>query len=58
MEIEIKTKPWEHTCADGCCHTYGTDVYINGEKVSQGNFDDIQVILEEVLAHLKFKIKE
>lgn len=57
VELEIKTEPWQHTCADGCCYTWGTDVYINNEKVTQGDCDDIQAILEEVLIHLNFKIK-
>lgn len=57
MELEIRTEPWSHTCGDGCCYTWGTDVYINGERVSQGDCDDIQAILKEVLTHLNFKIK-
>ena len=58
QELEVTTQPWSHTCGDGCCYTWGTDVFINGEKVTQGDFDDIQSILIDVLKHLKFKIKE
>lgn len=58
MDIEIRTESWTHTCGDGCCYTWGTDVYINGERVSQGDCDDIETILKEVLTHLNFKIKE
>jgi hypothetical protein len=35
MKIELEV--YDHTCADGCCTTYGYDVFVDGEKV--GSFD-------------------
>jgi hypothetical protein len=29
-EILIELEEWDHTCGDGCCYTYGTNIYING----------------------------
>jgi len=55
-DIKIKTKSWDHVCGDGCCTSYGTDVWINGEKVSQGEFDSIDEILREVLEYLEFNV--
>jgi hypothetical protein len=54
--LKIKTKSWNYTCGDGCCYTWGTDVFINGKKVSQGNSDNINTILKEVLEHLGYQI--
>jgi len=54
--LTIETKEWTHICSDGCCHTYGTDVFINGEKVSQGEYNNTELILKEVLESLKFKV--
>lgn len=29
--LKITLKDWSHTCGDGCCNSYGTELYINGE---------------------------
>jgi hypothetical protein len=55
--VVLKTNAWEHNCADGCCHTYGTDVWINNTKVTQGDFDSIQSILKEVLESLGYNVE-
>jgi hypothetical protein len=31
MKIELQA--YNHTCADGCCDTYGYDVFVDGEKI-------------------------
>lgn len=54
--VVLKTNAWEHNCGDGCCHTYGTDVWINDVKVTQGDFDSIQSILKDVLESLGYKV--
>ena len=56
IELDIKTENWTHTCGDGCCHTYGTDVFINDEKVSQGDYHCIDTILIDVLESLGHKV--
>jgi hypothetical protein len=57
MKVKIKTESWDHTCGDGCCHSYGTDIYINDKKVSQGDYNCIDLILQEVLESLGYEIE-
>ena len=35
MRIELKA--YDHTCSDGCCTTYGYDVFVDGKRI--GRFD-------------------
>lgn len=56
-KLIIKTKGWSHTCGDGCCYTSGTDVFINDVKVSNGDFNDIDLILTDVLVSLGYEIE-
>jgi hypothetical protein len=43
--MRIELVDYEHTCADGCCTTYGYDVYINGEKIGSTNgYDALEVV--------------
>jgi len=55
--VVLKTNSWQHNCGDGCCHTYGTDVWINDIKVTHGDFDSIQSILKEVLESLGYSVE-
>jgi hypothetical protein len=57
MKLKIKTQDWSHTCGDGCCYSSGTDIFINDEKVSQGEFNSIELILTEVLESLGYEIE-
>jgi hypothetical protein len=34
MTHKIEIIDWSHTCGDGCCHTYGTELKINGERIN------------------------
>ncbi len=56
-KITIRTEDWEHTCHDGCCHTYGTKVFINDKQVTSGYANEIDTIIEEVLKHLGHDVK-
>jgi hypothetical protein len=56
-KLKIKTKSWDYTCGDGCCTTWGTDVFINNEKVSSGDYNNIELILKDVLEYLGYQIK-
>jgi hypothetical protein len=56
IELNIEVKEWNHTCGDGCCSTWGQDVFINNEKVSTGDYDDIRLILKDVLENLGYKV--
>ena len=39
-KLDIELKDWEHNCGDGCCYTYGTDIYLNGQRL-----DDLTKVL-------------
>ena len=56
-KIEIELKDWDHTCGDGCCYTYGTDIYVNGIKLDEQNAEDSKNALTAVLEHLGYKVE-
>lgn len=44
-ELLIELEEWDHTCGDGCCHTYGVNIYINGELIEdQDGFNNHQLL--------------
>lgn len=45
MKVSLIDYHWE--CGDGCCTEYGTDLYIDGEKID--SFPDETLALEWVL---------
>ena len=32
-QMKITLEYYNHTCGDGCCDTYGYDVFVDGEKI-------------------------
>lgn len=46
VTMRIELVDYEHTCADGCCTTYGYDVYVNGEKIGSTNGYDATDLVE------------
>ena len=44
MKIELEA--YDHTCADGCCYTYGYDVFVDGEKIGSTIGDDAYELAE------------
>lgn len=48
--MKIKLVHWSHQCADGCCDSYGVDIFLNDEKI--GEVMDESEALEVVLRHL------
>ena len=46
VPMRIELVDYEHTCADGCCTTYGYDVYVNGEKIGSTNGYDATDLVE------------
>lgn len=50
--IKIEVKEWSHTCGDGCCDTYGTDVYVDGVQVNEFDVSEKEALLMAVLKHL------
>lgn len=44
-ELLIELEDWNHTCGDGCCYTYGVNIYINGEVIEdQDGFNNHQLL--------------
>lgn len=56
-KLIIKTEEWSHTCHDGCCHTYGTIIYLNDKKVTSGYANEIDTLLQEVLKYLGYEVQ-
>lgn len=55
-KIKLEVIDWEHTCDDGCCYSWGTDVKINGEKVVTIEGDDIADTLVSIIERLGYKV--
>ena len=45
--MKVTLLDWDWECGDGCCHEWGTDLYIDGEKIE--SFPDWDQALEWVL---------
>lgn len=54
--VKIRLEDWGHHCGDGCCYTYGTDIYINGDKIEGDGTDTMQAITL-VLTHLGYIVE-
>lgn len=61
--MKITLKEWDHTCGDGCCTDYGTQILIDGKEVEHYDKDivvntyvgcDVEVALRSVLKHLGY----
>jgi hypothetical protein len=55
-KLKIELKEYYHDCSDGCCTTYGTETFVNGEKMPFEN-QDAATILEQVLKHLGYDVE-
>ena len=56
-KLDIEFKDWEHNCGDGCCYTYGTDIYLNGERLDEQHAEDSKNALKAVLEKLGYKVE-
>ena len=54
MKIELEA--YDRTCADGCCTTYGYDVFVDGKKI--GSFDGYEATDLAELLNEYFETKE
>jgi hypothetical protein len=47
--MKITLEYYNHTCGDGCCDTYGYDVFVDGEKIGSIGEDaqDLAELLNE-----------
>lgn len=36
-KLKITLEDWDYECGDGCCTSYGTYIYLNGELLEHPN---------------------
>ena len=53
-ELLIELEEWDHTCGDGCCYTYGIDIFINGEQIEDEDGSNPHQLLKAVLNKLGY----
>lgn len=53
-ELLIELEEWDHNCGDGCCYTYGVDIYVNGEKIENEDGSSNHQLLTAVLNKLGY----
>jgi hypothetical protein len=53
-EVLIELEEWDHECGDGCCHTYGTNIYVNGEQLENEDGTNPHQLLTAVLTKLGY----
>jgi len=57
-KVDIRLHEWHYQCGDGCCDLYGTDIYLNDEKVGeQYDGDSVPSALKVVLEKLGYEVK-
>ena len=44
--MKITLKDYHHTCPDGCCDTYGYDVFVDGKIIGSIVDDDVNGLVE------------
>jgi hypothetical protein len=54
-ELLIELEEWDHRCGDGCCYTYGVNIYINGEQIEDEDGTNPHQLLTAVLNKLGYK---
>jgi hypothetical protein len=56
MKVVIELNEYCHTCGDGCCTDYGTQVVVNGVEMPAHN-QDAKTILRQVMEHLGYEVE-
>ena len=44
--MKITLEDYHHTCADGCCDTYGYDLFVDGNKIGSFECEDVHRLIE------------
>ena len=44
--MKVTLEDYHHTCADGCCHTYGYDLFVDGNKIGSFEDEDVHRLVE------------
>lgn len=53
-ELLIELESWDHRCGDGCCFTYGVNIYINGEQIEDEDGTNPHQLVKAVLNKLGY----
>jgi len=53
-ELLIELESWDHRCGDGCCFTYGVNIYINGEQIEDEDGTNPHQLVKAVLTKLGY----
>lgn len=56
-KLLIEFQDWHHQCGDGCCDSYGVDIFLNGEKLDEQYADDSKNALKAVLEKLGYNVE-
>ena len=54
--LNIDFNDWNHTCADGCCYTFGCDIYLDGVQLNEQHAEDSANALTVVLKELGYEV--
>jgi hypothetical protein len=55
--VNITLKHWDYKCADGCCHSYGTEILLNGKECgNQWSGEEAAPALLAVLKDLGYDV--
>jgi hypothetical protein len=55
-KLKIQLNEFSHTCGDGCCDNYGTNVYVNGVEMPFIN-QDTGTIVKQILEYLGHNVE-
>lgn len=53
-ELLIELEDWNHRCGDGCCYTYGVNIFVNGEQIEGEDGTSSHQLLTAVLNKLGY----
>jgi len=53
-ELLIELEEWDHRCGDGCCYTYGVNIFVNGEQIEDEDGTNPHQLLKAVLNKLGY----
>lgn len=55
-QMEITLEPYDNACHDGCCGTWGWDIFVDGQRIGDIEGDDVEWLVERLNLHF-MKIK-
>ncbi len=55
-KVTVEFNEYDHTCADGCCNSWGFEVRVNGVELDAQNLD-VQTQVRQILEHLGYEVE-